>query len=101
MDDVQKSSIRLSHWIDHNIEHVSGYVEVAQILDEQGFPAAAELVREGIRLVEQANRQFESALALLPAKGKRSTPAVPIDLPSHGHYHHRHGSKGHDHEHGE
>ena len=62
MDDIQKSRIRLKHWIDHNIEHIQGYDEVAQILDDNNCKAAAEMIRRGTRLIEDANAEFEKAL---------------------------------------
>ncbi len=102
MDDVQKSRIRLSNWIDHNVEHVKGYAEVAQTLERENLRASAEMVREGIRLIEQANRQFASALALLPGQGTEATEVGTADHTSPRDHHHRHhGGRGSGHEHTE
>ena len=54
MDDIQKSRIRLKHWIDHNFEHIKGYEEVAQTLDNNNCGATAEMIRRGTRLIEDA-----------------------------------------------
>jgi hypothetical protein len=66
MDDVQKSRIRIEHWIDHNIEHIKGYLEVADLLARNGHEAPAEKLRQGVRLFELANESFQSVLKELP-----------------------------------
>ena len=66
MDDIQKCAIRLKHWIDHNIDHLKGYEEVAQILENEGVKIAVEEIRKGIRLIEDANAAFGNALGELP-----------------------------------
>jgi hypothetical protein len=86
MDDVQKSRIRLAHWIDHNIDHNQGYKEVADILDKAGQSAAAEKIRRGIGLIQAANQEFESAMIELSPEGEQA----------HGHSHDAHH---HDHTH--
>ncbi len=50
MDDIEKSRVRLIHWIEHNLEHVKGYNEVAQILQRDGFHSASEKIRRGVKL---------------------------------------------------
>ena len=70
MDDIEKSRVRLIHWIEHNLEHVKGYNEVAQILQRDGFHSASEKIRRGVSLIEAANEEFETALAGLSAPGE-------------------------------
>jgi hypothetical protein len=65
MDDIQKSAIRLKHWIDHNLDHMKGYEEVAQLLDNSHLSVAADMIRRGTRLIEEANSEFEKALESL------------------------------------
>lgn len=97
MDDVQKSKIRMAHWIDHNVDHMGGYKEVADILYKTGHASAAEKIRRGIALVEKANDEFESAMIDLSS----------VDEPVHGHdrgdrhehSHDHHGHAGHSHSH--
>ncbi len=89
MDDIQKSRIRLKHWIDHNFEHIKGYHEVAQLLDNTGCSAAAEMIRRGTRLIEDANTEFGKALESI---GGTDESACAGDSEGHSHGHsHRHG----------
>ena len=89
MDDIEKSRVRLIHWIEHNLEHVKGYNEVAQILQRDGFHSASEKIRRGVSLIEAANEEFETALAGLSAPGE--------DVSASEHE----ASQGHTHEHGQ
>jgi len=109
MDDIQKSMIRLAHWIDHNRDHVKGYLEVMEILEREGLKDAAGLVRRSIDLIEQANGKLEQALALLrgaehgtdephEAAHHKHSHRHSHDGPSdHGHAHVHDDSHGHDH----
>jgi hypothetical protein len=92
MDDVQKSRIRLAHWIDHNIDHVQGYKEVADILVKTGQSSAAEKIRRGIGLIQAANQEFESAMIELSLEGEQ------VHSHDHDAHHHDH-SHDHPHEH--
>jgi len=65
MDDIEKSRVRLIHWIEHNLEHLKNYNEVAQILEKGGLSSASEKIRSGMKLIEAANEEFEAALAIL------------------------------------
>jgi hypothetical protein len=93
MDDIQKSRIRLKHWIDHNFEHIKGYEEVSQLLDNNNCGAAAEMIRRGARLIEDANTEFENALESLGGEDEKTNrPAAGADSEGHSHEHsHRHG----------
>ncbi|MEW6531432.1 MAG: hypothetical protein AB1473_11390 [Thermodesulfobacteriota bacterium] len=101
MDDVQKSKIRLKHWIDHNQEHLKGYWEVADLLDRHGQVAASGPIRRAIGLIEEANREFSLALDSLGGSGE--TPTSDAEHREHGHHHHGsgHHSRDHKHEHDE
>lgn len=97
MDDIEKSRVRLVHWIEHNLEHVKGYNEVAQILERDGFHSASEKIRHGVKLIEAANEEFETALAGLNSPGEGVS--VSKHEESHGQAHeHSHGH-GHEHPH--
>ena len=97
MDDIEKSRVRLIHWIEHNLEHVKGYNEVAQILQRDGFHSASEKIRRGVSLIEAANAEFETALAGL------SAPAQEVSASeheaAHGHAHEHGHNHGHSHKH--
>jgi hypothetical protein len=86
MNDIQKSRIRLKHWIDHNFEHIKGYEEVSQLLDNNNCGAAAEMIRRGTRLIEDANTEFENALESLGGEDEKVAHDDSEDH-SHGHSH--------------
>jgi len=93
MDDIEKSRVRLVHWIEHNLEHVKGYNEVAQILERDGFRSASEKIRRGVSLIEAANEEFETALAGLSGTGEEASGSGSESSQDHAHEH------GHGHEH--
>jgi hypothetical protein len=98
MDDIQKSKIRLAHWVDHNIDHVRGYKEVADILEKAGHSTAADKIRRGIGLVESANHEFESAMIELSPEGEEVRMEVH-DAKHHGHSHEHQHEHSHEHSH--
>jgi len=88
MNDIQKSIIRLRHWIDHNLEHMKGYDEVAKLLEKNSFVAVADMIRQGTRLIEEANSQFEKALESLGEEDQTlSKPGAGPGCASHSHRH--------------
>jgi hypothetical protein len=88
MDDIQKSIIRLRHWIDHNLDHIKGYDEVAQLLDQKKFSDAAEMIRRGTHLIEEANSEFEKALESLGSEDSATNkPGTGAGSESHSHEH--------------
>jgi hypothetical protein len=97
MDDVQKSKIRLRHWIDHNLEHLKGYKEVADLLDRHGQVAASGPIRRAIGLMERANEEFVSALESLG--GSPEAHASETEQGRHAHHHHDTVDHSHDHKH--
>jgi Arc/MetJ-type ribon-helix-helix transcriptional regulator len=95
MDDIEKSRVRLIHWIEHNVEHLKGYNEVAQILERDGFASASDSIRRGVSLIEAANEQFGVALAgLSPPTGEASASDSEAER-GHAHEH----EHGHEHAH--
>ncbi len=88
MDDIQKSMIRLRHWIDHNLDHMKGYDEVAQLLDKNNFSASADMIRRGTRLIEEANSEFEKALESLVGEDQTASKSgAGTGSISHSHRH--------------
>lgn len=101
MDEIQKSRIRLSHWIDHNKEHQKGYNEVAQALEKEGLQAEAGTIREGIALIEAANEKFRAVEALLPRpEGEKAEGGPGAHSHDSNHVAGHHHSHDHDHHHG-
>jgi hypothetical protein len=98
MDDIQKNRVRLTHWINHNNEHLTGYIEMAGNLEGMGLNEAAENVHRAISLVKAANHEFERALTILGGSvsehGHNHTHAGHEH--SHDHGHHHHGPHSHD-----
>lgn len=104
MDDIQKSRVRLVHWIEHNVDHLKGYGEVATTLEKEGLHSVAGKIREGIHLIEAANREFQKALGELSAlSGQATTMEEEHHTHSHtheeGHEHSHHDSHEHGHGH--
>lgn len=93
MDDLQKSKVRLTHWIDHNLDHLRGYLEVAELMEQRGLTEAADRIRAGMKLIEGANTEFGKALAVMAKLG--------VHDPHAGESHHDHNHHGHSHDHSE
>lgn len=84
MDAVSKSSIRLVHWIEHNMEHLKSYAEVAETLEKEGSVEAAKKMKDAMQLIKEANLLFEQALDSLGTNPchDHSREGAP---PEHGH----------------
>ena len=94
MNDIEKSRIRLKHWLDHNEDHLKGYEDVAALLEKEGLAEAAAKVRQGIEMTSKANDEFRAALLHYPE------PASSAD-PDHDHNHSTgHGDHCGHHKHG-
>lgn len=62
MDEAQKARIRLEHWINHNCEHLKGYLEVSNSLDEIGLTRIGDRIRAAVEYMDKANDEFRKAL---------------------------------------
>jgi hypothetical protein len=101
MDEIEKSGVRLAHWIDHNVEHLKGYGEVATTLEKQGLNVVAEKIREGIHLIEAGNKRFQEALGELSTlTGQTVPPEALHHTHSHSHEEGHEHSHEHSHDHG-
>ncbi len=89
MNELQKSKIRISHWIEHNVEHILGYKEVAQILRNNGNTEGAESILRAVELILKANSEFQKVHDGLPKADMETDQG-------HSHHHHNHS---HDHVH--
>ncbi len=86
MDDIDKSRIRLKHWIEHNIEHMKGYDEVAQILEKNELKVAADMIRQGTRLIGDANLEFEKAFRAIGGENTSShSSSEKLSSETHSH----------------
>lgn len=114
MDEAQKARIRLEHWINHNCEHLKGYLEVSNSLDSIGLTSIGDRIRNAVEYVDRANDEFRKALdqltQSLPATGcgrhEHSHDRPHEHCHDHGHCHsHKHchegsGAECHEHSHG-
>lgn len=95
MNETQKASIRLAHWIEHNLDHLKGYEEAAAALEHEGSRSAAAKIREAVKLIQAGNEKLHEALSSLPAAEQgESGEAAEHEHGAHGHCHrcedHRH-----------
>lgn len=65
MDFVEKSKIRLEHWISHNDHHQEDYETFADQLEEAGKKESAEQIREMVRLTKASTDCLRKALEAL------------------------------------
>lgn len=102
MDDVQKGRVRLTHWIDHNLDHLKGYAEVADTMEQHGLCEASAKIRRSMKLIEDANTELAKALAVISARGENNNETDKVSHTGHhGHHHgHEHGpsEEGHHHQ---
>ena len=65
MESMEKSKIRLDHWIHHNEHHVEEYEMFADQLEEAGKSESAGYVREMIELTSRSTDCLRNALKAL------------------------------------
>lgn len=109
MDEAQKARIRLEHWINHNYDHLKGYLEVSNSLDAIGLQQIADKIRNAAEYIDRANDEFRKALdqlaAVSPSLSTSSGCGCSEHSHAHGHTHsHTHSHEGaheccHDHSH--
>lgn len=75
---MEKLRALLPHWIEHNREHANEFEHWANTAVTEGHPDAAELIREAVEHVRQANSLLDHALEHLGG-------AVPLETHGHGH----------------
>ncbi len=65
MDFIEKSKIRLEHWITHNDHHQEEYELLAEQLEDAGKEESAEQIREMIELTFKSTGCLRNALKAL------------------------------------
>jgi primosomal protein N'' len=65
MEAVEKTIVRLRHWMSHNEHHLSEYEKVAADLEAAGHEASAAQIREMVALSKTSNECLEKALQAL------------------------------------
>jgi hypothetical protein len=99
MDDLQKSKVRLVHWIEHNVDHLKGYEEVAALLEREGKHSVASSIRKGIDLIKAANGEFDKALQDLSEIVGDEHDHEHTHAHAHGHSHSHGHEEAHSHDH--
>lgn len=95
MDEAQKARIRLEHWINHNCEHLRGYLEVSNSLDTIGMTSIGDRIRNAVEYIDRANDEFRKALDQLT----QVTPSTGCGRHEHSHGHSHEHEHCHDHGH--
>jgi len=88
VDDLQKTIIRIHHWVGHGADHLRDYQRAAEILEKTGQAEAAAEMRRVIELEEEAAAHMKRAAEIVG-------PVPHTGGHDHGHDHHH----GHDHDH--
>ena len=65
MDFIEKTRIRLEHWITHNDHHQEQYEMLAEQLETAGKNESSEQVREMIKMMVKSNECLRNALKTL------------------------------------
>ncbi|MGA1791589.1 MAG: hypothetical protein ACMUIM_08885 [bacterium] len=65
MDFVEKSKVRLEHWIHHNEHHNEEYEMFADQLDEAGKKESAKYIREMMEITSKSTNCLRNALKSL------------------------------------
>ena len=65
MDFVERASLRLEHWMDHNEKHRQEYADFAAQLEQAGKQVSATHVREMAELTGKSDDCLRKALKAL------------------------------------
>lgn len=65
MDFIEKSRIRIEHWIEHNEHHIEEYKDFVDSLKKAGKFKSAQYIEEMINLVSKSNEILRNALNAL------------------------------------
>jgi len=62
MDEKNKLSILIHHWIEHNESHMAEYEKWAKIAGEQGLNTVREEIEKAVESLNQCNHSLQKAL---------------------------------------
>lgn len=65
MSDLVKLPIRLSYWMNHNLEHAREFRQWAERAEDFGLEEVSSKLEEAAKHMERLNRYLESALELI------------------------------------
>ena len=69
MDEKQKLSVVIEHWIEHNESHLGEYRKWAQKAGEMGLSAVKGEIEEAIEMLSKLNDRLDKALNGLRTSG--------------------------------
>jgi len=69
MDEKQKLSVVIEHWIEHNESHLGEYRKWAQKAGEMGLSAVKGEIEEAIEMLSKLNGSLDKALNGLRTSG--------------------------------
>ena len=78
MTEIEKLRALLPHWIEHNHDHALEFGRWADTAEQAGHQAAADLIRQAMQGVQQANDDLAKALDALGG---------PVTVEGHHHTH--------------
>jgi len=61
MDEMQKLSVVIEHWIEHNQSHMGEYQKWAERAGELGLERVKVEIEEAVGMLTQSNRHLEKA----------------------------------------
>jgi hypothetical protein len=62
MDQKEKLSVVIEHWIEHNESHMNEYKKWAQMAGELGLDSVRAEIEEAMGKISQSNEHLEMAL---------------------------------------
>jgi hypothetical protein len=70
LSETQKILKLLHHWIHHNDDHATNYIDWAGKIELLGFPSAAERLRKAAELTQAVSREFKTAAVAIQNQEK-------------------------------
>ena len=65
MEPLDRTALRMKHWLGHNRQHCEEYEQLAKELEALGKSESAQALREMIKHAQKGNEHLERALAAL------------------------------------
>jgi len=70
LSEIEKILKLLHHWIHHNDDHATNYIDWARKIELLGFTTAAEHLRAAAELTNAVSREFETAATTIQNQEK-------------------------------
>jgi hypothetical protein len=73
MDDVQKLSVMIEHWLEHNKTHLGEYRKWSQRAAELGLEQVKTEIENAIEMISRSDSYLEKALTAVNFQTRRSS----------------------------